>query len=549
MNKFKIIQSVFCIILSLIFFYLSFVFLRVLDWIKDVFGKVDFVQIIFFLKVPIVGTSDIIIKYFKEDVLLYCLFLLIFVSLFFILLYIFSKKIYLKNICFINYVYKCFLVFLVGFVIIFIVDNISGLFLINKENISQILKILILVVFLMVCFDILFKILKLKILNKILICSIFLFILSILNFCVVFEVFEELFLGYSNFYEQYYVNPKTAKIDVPKDKKNLIMIYMESMDYSVINYVSKYYELELLEIAENNLSFDNYISGPFQNWTQASLLATTTGIPFSYTGKSFISIFNKSLNIRKTQVKDYSFAKKAYSLYQILKDNGYSLFFLQGGNLEFADTESFLKSHGFDDTTIIGAEKIEKYYKQYERDEHWWGYFDSDVYEILKKKLIEYANKQPFFVTMFTLDTHFSKTDKNDAKNEQHIKFVKVASLLIVDFLNWLKEQSFADNTTVIIIGDHDRMGTNFSKQNKDNVYNVFINVKRTTQNKNRMFNQIDLFPTILESIGFKIEGDRLGLGTSLFSKKQTLIEEFGYKKLKKMLRYKSKLCYNLWVD
>jgi phosphoglycerol transferase len=150
---------------------------------------------------------------------------------------------------------------------------------------------------------------------------------------------------------------------------------------------------------------------------------------------------------------------------------------------------------------------------------------------------------------MFTLDTHFSKTDKNDATKEQHIKFVKVASLLIVDFLNWLKEQSFGENTTVIIIGDHERMGTNFPEQDKDNIYNVFINTKETTQNRNRIFNQTDLFPTILESIGFKIDGDRLGLGTSLFSTKPTLIEQLGYKKLKKMLRYKNKLCNNIWAD
>ena len=92
-------------------------------------------------------------------------------------------------------------------------------------------------------------------------------------------------------------------------------------------------------------------------------------------------------------------------------------------------------------------------------------------------------------------------------------------------------------------------MGTNFPEQDKDNIYNVFINTKETTQNRNRIFNQTDLFPTILESIGFKIDGDRLGLGTSLFSTKPTLIEQLGYKKLKKMLRYKNKLCNNIWAD
>ena len=39
----------------------------------------------------------------------------------------------------------------------------------------------------------------------------------------------------------------------------------------------------------------------------------------------------------------------------------------------------------------------------------------------------------------------------------------------------------------------------------------------------------MDLFPTILSSMGYSIEGERLGLGTNLFSKKKTLSEEMGY--------------------
>ena len=36
------------------------------------------------------------------------------------------------------------------------------------------------------------------------------------------------------------------------------------------------------------------------------------------------------------------------------------------------------------------------------------------------------------------------------------------------------------------------------------------------------------MFPTLLASIGVKIEGDRLGLGTNLFSGKPTLFEQNG---------------------
>ena len=42
----------------------------------------------------------------------------------------------------------------------------------------------------------------------------------------------------------------------------------------------------------------------------------------------------------------------------------------------------------------------------------------------------------------------------------------------------------------------------------------------------------MDLFPTMLSAMGYKIQGDRLGLGTDLFSGTPTLAEEMGYEEL-----------------
>ena len=42
----------------------------------------------------------------------------------------------------------------------------------------------------------------------------------------------------------------------------------------------------------------------------------------------------------------------------------------------------------------------------------------------------------------------------------------------------------------------------------------------------------MDLFPTMLSAMGYTIEGDRLGLGTDLFSGRPTLAEEMGYEEL-----------------
>ena len=67
-------------------------------------------------------------------------------------------------------------------------------------------------------------------------------------------------------------------------------------------------------------------------------------------------------------------------------------------------------------------------------------------------------------------------------------------------------------------------------KDSERNIYNVFINAKGTVSKQyNRLFTNIDMFPTILGSIGVKIKGDTLGLGTNLFSDSDTLVEKYGY--------------------
>lgn len=51
----------------------------------------------------------------------------------------------------------------------------------------------------------------------------------------------------------------------------------------------------------------------------------------------------------------------------------------------------------------------------------------------------------------------------------------------------------------------------------------------------------MDMFPTTIASLGATIEGDRLGLGTNLFSGEQTLAEKLTFDQLNDDLSQKSK--------
>ena len=56
--------------------------------------------------------------------------------------------------------------------------------------------------------------------------------------------------------------------------------------------------------------------------------------------------------------------------------------------------------------------------------------------------------------------------------------------------------------------------------------------VVEPVNNKNRLFSTIDMYPTMLVAMGASIEGNRLGLGTNLFSDKKTIMEEIGFNEL-----------------
>ena len=72
-------------------------------------------------------------------------------------------------------------------------------------------------------------------------------------------------------------------------------------------------------------------------------------------------------------------------------------------------------------------------------------------------------------------------------------------------------------------------------------VYNCIINAPiQPVHEKNRGFSTMDMYPTTLAALGVTIPGERLSLGTNLFSDKPTLTEEYGYEQLNIELQKKS---------
>jgi phosphatidylglycerol--membrane-oligosaccharide glycerophosphotransferase len=183
----------------------------------------------------------------------------------------------------------------------------------------------------------------------------------------------------------------------------------------------------------------------------------------------------------------------------------------------------------------------------------WWGFEDAILYEIAKDELTRLAAEdQPFNFTFLTVDQHYLDGYVcelcGDEYDVQLANVLACSDRLLADFIDWCKQQDFYEDTVIVISGDHPRMDTTLVDgidYADRTIYNCFINTDRTIalSEKNREFTTLDMFPTVLSALGFDIEGDRLGLGTDLFSSTTTLAEELGYEYLQQELS-KSSLYY-----
>lgn len=151
---------------------------------------------------------------------------------------------------------------------------------------------------------------------------------------------------------------------------------------------------------------------------------------------------------------------------------------------------------------------------------------------------------------MLTADTHATEGYKDETctnpTSQSYANSVICSDSKVSEFVKWIQEQDFYEDTTIVIVGDHLVMGNYLfpaSDSRERSIYNAFINVDTNVdyQNtKNRTFTVFDMYPTTLASLGVKIKGNRLGLGTNLFSEKPTLAEVLGLNKLDAQLQRKS---------
>ena len=462
-----------------------------INWLYDTFGHLSMDEIIFHLKVPMEGTNtDIIFTFFKQ-----CLWKVIFPTA------------------------------IISFVLIY--PMVKDIKIIKEIHTSERRRTTLT----SICISILILIVSV---NKIIETTDI-------------KQYIESQTHDSSFIANEYIRPEKTEIEFPEQKRNLIYIFLESMEttyYSTKDGGLSKDDLipEISKLAKENTNFsdNDKIGGAYTlygtTWTVGAMSAQTAGVPLK-------------LSIDDNAMGEYSsFLGGAYSIGQVLEKNGYNNYLLLGSDATFGGRKNLFKQHG--NYEIWDFESAKEENKASEKI--WWGFTDDQLFEYAKEKILNLSERdEPFNFTMLTADTHFPDgflcKDCPNKWDEQYKNVISCSSKRVGDLVKWIKQQDFYDNTTIVISGDHLTMQADFLEPEEGQAYdkkvvNVIINPVMEAKNTKRMYSTMDLYPTTLAALGANISGNRLALGTNLFSDEKTLIEKYGIEfvndELKKISRH-----------
>ena len=271
----------------------------------------------------------------------------------------------------------------------------------------------------------------------------------------------------SMFLQENYMDPALVPVTFPEQKRNLVYIFMESMEstYASTDVGGAFAENDIPEMTQLAMENVNFSTGDMlgglipsdgATWTMGAMVAQTSGLP--------LKVKLRAENIQE----DVQVLPGATVLGDMLAVQGYKQVVMFGSEGEFAGRKQYFEGHGnYEVKDLLYAQQNGLIPPDYRV---WWGYEDHKLYDFARREVTNLANSgQPFNFTMLTVDTHFEDGYVCDLCQDEHpgnqyANVMSCASRQVVDFVNWLKAQPFYENTTIVIVGDHLTIDTHFPK-------------------------------------------------------------------------------------
>lgn len=342
-----------------------------------------------------------------------------------------------------------------------------------------------------------------------------------------------------------YHSPENLKL-TGADRKNLIIIYAESTErtFSEISYGERSF-LELSQIAASGLEVQGIRQVNNTGWSIAGFVASQCGMPLQPRGLLSHNMFEGQ----------ETFFSGVVCMSDVLNENGYHTEFMNGADHSFAGMATFLKTHGFDYAS--GLSNFVGIVGSYRNS---WGLYDDTVFAQAEQRIRNLnTSSEPFAFSVGTIAGHFPDGHPTKACLQKFGKSdlppillaVKCTGYEIDNFLTNLRQDGLLKNTIVVIVSDHLMMKNQFTDEldTKERM-NYFVVLEDGLRPKvvKREAAMFDVFPTVLDLLGFPLENGRAGVGVSLLSEHKTLVEQFGIEVVNTFIRNDRLLARKAWI-
>ncbi|MDC1538936.1 LTA synthase family protein [Pelagibacteraceae bacterium] len=325
-----------------------------------------------------------------------------------------------------------------------------------------------------------------------------------------------------------YVNPNDVNFIDPKIKKNIILLYVESLEY-VFRDIDNINSIKKIDAIEGK-NILNFKEAPATGFSAAGLISSQCSVPLY-----------PSLSMSMTLLKK----KELVCFSDVLGNHGYEQAFfitVPGG---FHGFSNFKKNHGY---TIYDKIKMVEDGLAEKRLTGWAkGVQDDDMLKYAKNKIIElHRRKQPFNATIITTDTHYpyiisprcNLAKKPGAKShDERTRSYQCTGIFLEKFFNDLKKEGILDNTVVVIMGDHLSSPAKIDRFPSELDRNIYFKMNTQKKFTRKKMNHYDVAPTLLQEMGFlETHDNRFGFGVSLFSNNLYDYENHYIKTMDKMI-------------
>lgn len=271
---------------------------------------------------------------------------------------------------------------------------------------------------------------------------------------------------------------------------NVLMIVMESVGAGRLQLYGASYKdsPEMVRLACHGLVFDHIYAA--QAYTSAAMPGLFCSL---YPEHGRLNVLQMSPDIGVPGLAD------------ILGDHGYRTAFMHEGQLSFDNQSEFVGSHGFRQVFLRDHDPLISK--------------DSALLPIVEK-WIKADGKKPFFLVIWTQDTHhpyLSTSDYDyhtgDHQLNRYLNAVHSTDAFIAQLVRSLNEMHIADSTLVVITGDHgEAFGEHGQLVHGFTTYDEELHIPLVLVNPNifpyesritSIGRQIDIAPTLLGLLGY----------------------------------------------